>query len=197
MSSSSNPSQQGDARRRRSSEQQAAASLAAPVTSSSPNFGGRMRDLVLERQNAQKQAPKKKLPSNVYTVETLEEYKKVVGDETNKVVCVRFFARWCKACKAVQPLFYHMANKFPNIKFVDVPVTDKNANLHQGLGVPSLPFGHIYHPTGGLVEEQSMNRKSIPYFALKLQSYVKGSCELSAVGDATCPYPTPTPTKTD
>jgi len=150
-----------------------------------------MRGMLLGREK--KTAAQRKLPPNVFTIESLEEYKQMVGEEDSKLVCVRFYAPWCKACKAVQPLFYHMANKFPNVKFVDVACTDKNVNLHQGLEVPSLPFGHIYHPTGGLVEELRMTRKCIPSFANKLQSYVRGSCELQGVGDIKCPYPAEAP----
>jgi hypothetical protein len=81
-----------------------------------------------------------------------------------------------------------MANKYPDVVFVDVPVTEKNSNLHQGLGVPSLPFGHIYHPNGGLVEEVRITRPFIEDFDHKLESYVTGSCDLIDLGDANCPY---------
>ena len=171
--------------------------LSSSSSSSGPSFEDRMRGLVMGGEQRRKivspsrtrpETASRHLPSNVVTVETLAEYKTVVGDEPHKVVAVRFYAPWCKACRAVAPLFYHMANKFPNVKFVDVPVTEQNANLHQGLGVPSLPFGHIYHPHGGLVEEVRMSRKFIPQFATKLQSYVSGSCDLQGVGVCTSPY---------
>ena len=68
-----------------------------------------------------------------------------------------------------------------------MPVSDSNANLHQGLQVPSLPYGHIYHPRGGLVEEVRIARKFFPQFAHKLQSYVNESCELVA-GNCDSPY---------
>ena len=185
-----------ESQRRISSKQQASAAtfVATPQNNNNNNnnngssFEGRMRGLVFGRTNKNKKTTMK-LPANVCTVETLEEYKAIVGEEDTKLVCVRFYARWCKACKAVAPFFYHMANKFPNVLFVDVPVTDKNTNLHQGLGVLSLPFGHIYHPSAGLVEELRMTRKCIPSFATKLQSYVTGSCELKGVGETTNPYP--------
>jgi thiol-disulfide isomerase/thioredoxin len=155
----------------------------------SPSFEDRMRGLIFKEKKKKKQ-PVRRLPPNVFVVETLQDYKRIVGEESTKVVAVRFYAPWCKACKAVQPFFYHMANKFPNVVFVDVPVTDQNTNLHQGLGVQALPSGHIYHPSGGLVEELRMTRKCIPSFARKLQSYVVGRCDLEDVGDVKSPYPT-------
>jgi hypothetical protein len=79
-----------------------------------------------------------------------------------------------------------MANSCPNVLFVEVPVTDTNANLHQGLQVPSLPYGHIYHPSGGLVEEVRISRQFFPQFVQKLQSYVNEYCETSE--DCANPY---------
>lgn len=128
-----------------------------------------------------------KLPKNVKIVKTLEEYRRVVGGERDRIVVVRFFAPWCKACKAVAPLFYRMANSRPEVLFIEVPVSDTNANLHQGLQVPSLPYGHIYHPSGGLVEEDRIARKFFPQFAHKVQSYVNGSCDL-VDGECHSPY---------
>jgi len=66
-------------------------------------------------------------------------------------------------------------------------VTEENANLHQGLGIPSLPFGHIYTPDGGLVEESRITRPYFSTFAKKLKSYISGSCELLE-GNSECPY---------
>ena len=71
-----------------------------------------------------------------------------------------------------------MAMLHPDVVFVDVPVTPKNKALHQGLGIPSLPYGHIYHPNGGLVEEQKLTRKHVAQFKHKLESYLLGNCEL-------------------
>ena len=54
-----------------------------------------------------------------------------------------------------------------------------NAVLHQGLGVPSLPFGHIYHPTAGLVEEVKINKQVFTTFERVLETYVKGYCDVT------------------
>lgn len=70
------------------------------------------------------------------------------------------------------PLFYRMAREYPLVQFVDVPVTDKNAALHQGLGIATLPFAHIYHPHRGLVEEHKLTRKDIVDFQGKLDNHI-------------------------
>jgi len=68
------------------------------------------------------------------------------------------------------PSFYHLALKNPNVVFVDVPINEGNANLHQRLGVPSLPYGHIYHPDSGLVDERRITKKLMPEFGEMLQA---------------------------
>ena len=64
------------------------------------------------------------------------------------------------------------------IKFVQVPVLPENTNLHQGLGVKSVPFVHVYHPTEGLIEERKLTRKYLPGFHKLLQDYRRGECSL-------------------
>ncbi|EED89478.1 hypothetical protein THAPSDRAFT_263903, partial [Thalassiosira pseudonana CCMP1335] len=113
---------------------------------------------------------------NLKTVNTLGEYKEALDEERGKIVVVRFFATWCKACKAIQPSFYRMASLYPHIQFLEVPVTNENANLHQGLEVPSLPYGHIYYPGAGLVEELKISKKYFPNLVRMVRWYDTGSC---------------------
>jgi len=153
-------------------------STASPPEMSS--FEERMRLLVNTQQakETSRALRKSSKPSNLLIIKTLEDYDKALKSADNKLVVVRFYAEWCKACKAIAPSFYRLANIYENVIFIDVPVTEKNANLHQGLEVPSLPYGHIYHPTGGLVEEMKMSKKFFPQFARTLVTYVEGLCDI-------------------
>ncbi|KAL3929580.1 MAG: hypothetical protein SGBAC_012144 [Bacillariaceae sp.] len=188
---------------RQPSNQRASAAASIPDTSRSSSrssFQERMRGVMNKETARVRIATKQRqsMPQNVHVVETLKDFQALVSTNTNsnsksnssnKLVVVRFYAPWCRACKAIQPIYYKMAHQFPNVVFLDVPCTEKNANLHHGLGVPSLPYGHIYAPSnGGLVEETKLNRKQFPQLARKLQSYVQGRCDLVEVGDSTCPY---------
>jgi len=166
------------------------ATLEPPPSSS--NFEDRMRKLLRRRgQKPGNDNRQNKLPPNIKMVETLQEYKAVVGDEREKIIVVRFFATWCKACRAIQGPFYRLARAYPDVIFVEVPVSEKNAALHQGLGVPSLPFAHIYHPEGGLCEELRISRKFFPQLTLALGHYVTGSCDFLDGDDAlTNPFAT-------
>mmetsp|Transcript_13171 Transcript_13171/g.19374 ORF Transcript_13171/g.19374 Transcript_13171/m.19374 type:complete len:218 (+) Transcript_13171:203-856(+) len=114
-------------------------------------------------------------------VTNLQDYKREVVDCEEKIVVVKFYAPWCRSCKSMEPLFKRMANSLSSdtsIKFVQVSVTADNAMLHQGLGVPSVPFGHIYHKDVGLVEELTLKKKEFRNFEKILDTYVEGSCDI-------------------
>jgi len=112
------------------------------------------------------------------------QYKEEVVDVEDQIVCVRFYAPWCKACKAVEGKFRRLSRDHPDVKFVEVPVTKENARLHQALQVPSLPFAHIYEPSVGLVEERKINKNVFGEFKTILDHYVQGECEVNYDEDA-------------
>jgi thiol-disulfide isomerase/thioredoxin len=131
-----------------------------------PSLGNRMKGM-LGNLNL-KRGP-------VEIVHTLEEFKKVVGNEQKCFVAVMFHAKWCKSCKATLPHFYKMAKKYPDVKFVDVPVSESNTQMLRELGVEKFPFGHIYDPSSGLVEELPILRQLIPKFEAKLLSALENA----------------------
>jgi thiol-disulfide isomerase/thioredoxin len=124
---------------------------------------------------------KKTAAGNILQVKTIQEFKAVVVDETDRITVVRFYAPWCRACKAVQQQYRKLASLYDpdKVKFVEVPVTKDNAVLHQGLGVPSLPYGHIYHPQAGLVEELKISKAVFSTFENILETYVQGFCAVT------------------
>lgn len=141
--------------------------------------------------------PKHMIP-NVISIDNIIDYKTVVVDEEESIVVVRFFASWCKSCRASEPFFRNIVSRYVGslpqrrnenfgvgdahrrpVKFVQVQLTRKTAYLQEGLGVPSVPFVHVYHPEAGLVEERKFSKKYMAEFAEVLESYVVGSCDLS------------------
>lgn len=166
-----------------------------------PSFEQRMR------QQLKQQTPPK--PTNIKAttnklvpdIRNLEGYKEVLdkasGDE--KMLAVLWYSPWCKACRAVIPGIRTLAKRHPDIQFIQVPVIAENANLHQGLDVPSVPFMHLYVPDDPrLVEESKMTRKRLSAFQKLLRDYERGSCSLEnnfggeeSVWSTSCPYSFP------
>ena len=125
----------------------------------------------------------------VLQVTTLEEFKSAIVPTTattqpHQLTVVRFYAPWCRACRAVEAAFYRMASSSHDapaaaqVQFVQVPVQQDNAQLHASLGVTKLPYAHIYHATAGLVEELKMGKRRFADFQRIVQSYQQASCEL-------------------
>ncbi len=48
----------------------------------------------------------------ILAVDTLKDYKRVVVNERDSIVGVRFHAPWCKICKSAFPLFSLMASDY-------------------------------------------------------------------------------------
>lgn len=130
---------------------------------------------------------RKATPSErVLMVDSIQDYKTEVVDEKERLVVVRFYASWCRSCKASESLFKKLVNKYSSeLKFVQVPLTKQTAYLQEGLGVPSVPFAHIYHPDAGLVEEMKISKPHFRDFKDSLDSYVIGSCDLPIYEDVT------------
>ena len=121
----------------------------------------------------------------IQEVRTLKDYKRVVIDENQEgqLVVVWFYSPWCRSCKGVSKGFQALSREYhKDVKFVQVPVMSDNATLHQGLGVKSVPFVHVYHPTEGLVEERRLTRKFLPGFNKLLKDYRRGECSLEQLG---------------
>ena len=117
----------------------------------------------------------------------MKEFKAAVVDEQDMMVVVRFYAPWCRACKAATPAYNRLTSGYEQnypgkVKFVDCPVTEDNKHLHKGLGIKTIPFAHIYHPEAGLVEQRKIGRKNFLEFERVLGSYREASCDVAADG---------------
>lgn len=144
------------------------------------SFQRRMRDRYLQTQQPQqrqtRQQQEQQLPDNVQHVESLADYKSAITKAGDRTVVVRFYAKWCKICRSIAPAFYKLARLNPDVMFLDVPVLETNTALHQGLGIPSVPYSYIYYK-GVLVEEMKMTRQGFPAFVSKVKMYSRGTCE--------------------
>lgn len=117
-----------------------------------------------------------KKPANIYTVKSTQEYREKVESFKDNIIVTRFYAKWCKSCLATAPLFHRLARKNPGIIFIEIPVQSENADLHQGLNVPSVPFSRIYYPSAGLVEEMKISKKHWSTYEKVIGTYVQTFC---------------------
>eukprot|EP00536_Pseudo-nitzschia_multiseries_P004683 jgi/Psemu1/302747/fgenesh1_kg.79_\ len=149
-----------------------------------PSFEQRMREQLMRHQSSNAPVAPKDATSRktlVPDVRTLNDFKGVLDKtaENEKMLAVLWYSPWCKACKATLPGIRTLAKRHPDVQFIQVPVLTENANLHQGLDVPSVPFLHLYTPEDPrLVEELKMTRKKLSGFQKLLLDYERGFCSL-------------------
>jgi len=156
-----------------------------------------VRNLVITRPSSVQNAAKATgcaISAVDKTVTTWDDFEAVVLNEQECLTVVRFHAPWCRSCKRIERLFErfamnHSSQQSP-VKFVDVSIANKE--LVQHLQITAIPYGHIYHPVLGKVEELNMNSKYFTDFTRVVDSYVKDECSLPRqVDDATEMYASP------
>ena len=60
------------------------------------SFEDRMRNAVLGGRSKELTTKSETMPANLKIASTLDDYKRIVGGERERVVVVRFYAPWCK-----------------------------------------------------------------------------------------------------
>jgi thiol-disulfide isomerase/thioredoxin len=117
--------------------------------------------------------------SNMYQASSKEECQTIAQDNMDRLTVFRFFAPWCRACKKIAPRFDKMARDHPDINFVQVPYNDDSKDFIATLGIPSLPYGAVFDPTAGLIEQVNINPNKFDAFEKIVNSYDAGECELT------------------
>ena len=86
---------------------------------------GRMRQKSENRREQKYTSLSTSVPSKIVEVVDIHQYKTEVADVQDQLVCVRFYAPWCKSCKAIEAPFRRMPQLFAGypVKFVECPVT--------------------------------------------------------------------------
>jgi len=120
------------------------------------------------------------VPHNFKRIESREEFDSTISStDEYKMVVVRFYATWCKSCRAMQPLFRRLVYRHPDILFVEVAVSDRTKFVIDDLGVEKLPFGHIYVPGIGLAERMSISKKNFPDLVAAMKYHYTSPVTLS------------------
>ena len=72
-----------------------------------------------------------------------------------------------------------------NIKFVDIPITPDNDEVHSTstLNVKTYPLGHIYFG-GHKLEQRRLGRQQLADFSKIIKNYKDGSCQI--LDEETC-----------
>lgn len=117
---------------------------------------------------------------NLVPIDTLEEYNLAMSQHETDIVVIRFYSTWCKSCASVAPSYRRLARRNPKATFLDVAVSSKNTDLHEGLNIPYVPYGHIYH-SNQIVEEMKISKIDWNIFERKVKNMMQGYCALDDI----------------
>lgn len=117
-----------------------------------------------------------KLDSNgIYDLESKEEHLQLLAKYPDKIVIVKFFAPWCRACKGLEPKFIQISKdkKYENLPLVFAQLSVAAAKDYvKALGVLALPSIHMYAGSEGLVENFPCGPSKVPLLKQKIAAVV-------------------------
>lgn len=73
-------------------------------------------------------------------IEDTDSYHALIAEATaaNRVVVIKFYASWCRACKAMAPKFERVSEDWPEIEFYEI-LFDNNKKLVRRPHQPPIP----------------------------------------------------------
>jgi len=111
----------------------------------------------------------------IYDLVTKENHIALLAANPGKIVIMKFYAPWCRACKGLEPKFIQISKdpkyaKLPLV-FAQMSVQD-NKEYIKSLGVLALPSVHIYAGIEGLVENFPCGPSKVPILKKKIAQVV-------------------------
>jgi len=108
------------------------------------------------------------------SVPSEEDYEQLIQDAqaADRLVVIKMYASWCRACKAFGPKFENMAQGFPDVQFVEL-LYDNNKKLCKKLGIKVLPYIQIVDGDKGIVDSFSCGPSKLPNLKSKLEGKVE------------------------
>lgn len=111
----------------------------------------------------------------LYKIENKEQHLALLEANPEKILIVKFFAPWCRACKGLAPKFLQVKNderyKTLPLMFADLNIVD-NREYVKALGVIALPNVQIYAGSDGLVENFPCGPSKVPILKKKIANVV-------------------------
>lgn len=90
------------------------------------------------------------------------------------LVVIKFYAKWCRSCKAIANRFEWLAKKYPDARFFEVDY-GSNKELCKSLGISTLPYVQIYRCADVQLEGFSCGPSKMSLLSKKLETYSQPS----------------------
>lgn len=113
----------------------------------------------------------------IYELPNGEVHKSFLQANSDKLVIMKVYAPWCRACKGLAPKYQQIANddEYANVPmaFTSMSIQD-NKDYIKSIGVLALPTVQLYK-NGKLVDNFPCGPSKVPIFKQKLQDLVARS----------------------
>ncbi|KAG7568990.1 Thioredoxin domain, partial [Arabidopsis thaliana x Arabidopsis arenosa] len=119
----------------------------------------------------------KELQPNMKSVTSPEDLVGSLRNAGDKLVVVDFFSPSCGGCKALHPKICKIAEKNPEVEFLQVNYED-HRSLCQSLNVHVLPFFRFYRGSSGRVCSFSCTNATIKKFKEALEKHGREQCSI-------------------
>jgi len=116
--------------------------------------------------------------AGIYQVENKEMHEALLKANPDRLVVLKFYAPWCRACKGLAPRFKTVSMNPQNkdIVFAELNV-QPNREYVKSLGILALPCVHFYGGSQGLVENFPCGPSKIPILKTKLREYLRNKID--------------------
>lgn len=111
----------------------------------------------------------------LYNIKDAEQHKAFLDANPDKIVVLKFYAPWCRACKSLAPKFLMRKN---DEEYAGLPIlwaqmsVQHNKEFIKALGVLALPSVLFYAGAEGLVENFPCGPSKIPIFKKKFKDLI-------------------------
>jgi len=120
------------------------------------------------------------MQNGIYDLQTKEAHLALLESNPEKIVVMKFYAPWCRACKGLEPKFQKVSQdeKYENLPMIFAQMSVQNNKTYiKSLGVLALPSVHIYAGTEGLVENFPCGPSKLPILKKKIAQVVNSKVD--------------------
>lgn len=111
----------------------------------------------------------------IYKIANKEEYLSFLNANIDKIIVIKFFAPWCRACKGLEPKFIQVSKdeRYKNLPLIFAEFSvQHNRDYVKALGVLALPNVLIYAGPDGLVDNFPCGPSKLPILKKKIANVV-------------------------